>query len=320
MNAKMLKLLAVLACVAFIRPVDAQSLGTVRLASAQNSLGSLAVVIAEQQGFFKQAGVGIQVIDFTGGAPAVQALASGSVEICICAADHAVRLRSRGLPGLVLVALTEHHGYGLVALASSPYTDLASLKGKPVGITSPGSLTDNTLRYYISELKLDPDSDFQLVGTGTGGTMRAAIQSGAVAAGMLTTPDVQAALGADGKFKLVMDFRELQYPALDLLAMQGWVTAHPDAARAFAGAVVKAEHAIQTDPAAVDAGLLEMFPKLDPKLRGVLAQEAPKLLSKDGVMAPAGYDMMLKMMQVSDPTVTKVPYATVTDLAILPKP
>jgi NitT/TauT family transport system substrate-binding protein len=188
-----------------------------------------------------------------------------------------------------------------------------------VGITSPGSLTDNTLRYFITQMKLDPDTDFQLVGAGTGGTMRAAIQSGAVAAGMLTTPDVQSALGADGKFKLVDDFRKLQYPALDLLVMQTWVTAHPETARAFAAAVVHAEHLIQTDPKAVEAGLLEMFPKLDPALRTVLAEEAPKLLSPDGVMGKPGYDLMVKMLQVSDPTMSAVPYSTVTDLAILPK-
>ncbi len=317
MIVRLLSLMILAALTAGPHGASAQPVTTIRLASAQNSLGSLAIVMAQQLGYFQQAGIAIQVIDFTGGAPAVQALASGSVEACICAADHAVRLRSRGLPGLVLVALTERHGYGLVALANSPYTDLASLKGHPVGITSPGSLTDNTLRYFITELKLDPDTDFELIGAGTGGAMRAAIQGGSVAAGMLTTPDVQAAL-ADGRFKLVQDFRTLQYPALDVLAMQGWMSAHPDAARAFAGAVVHAEQTIQTDPAAVAAGLAEMFPKLDPALRGVLAEEAPKLLASDGVMAPGGYQLMLKMLQVSDPTLSAVPYATITDLAILP--
>lgn len=307
----------ILACV--VASPRAHAAETVRIAAAQNSIGSLPIVIARQRGLFTKAGIAVETIDFTGGAPAVQALASGSVDVCICAADHAVRLRSRGLPGLVLVALTEYHGYGLVALASNPVSDLASLKGKRIGITSPGSLTDNTIRYFISELKLDPDSDYELIGTGTGGTMRAAIQSGAVAAGMLTTPDVQAAL-TDKRFKLVADFRNLQYPALDVLAMGGWVHAHPDTARAFAAAVVEAEHLVQTDRAAVEAGLAEMFPRLDPALRGVLADEAPHLIATDGIMAPGGYAMMVRMMQVSDPTVAAVPYAAVTDLSLLPHP
>jgi hypothetical protein len=51
-----------------------------------------------------------------------------------------------------------------------------------------------------------------------------------------------------------------------------------------------------------------MYPALDNTLRNVLAEEAPKLLSVDGKMAPEGYAMMLKMLTVSDPGLAPVPY------------
>eukprot|EP01037_Dinobryon_pediforme_P034901 gene34901-41039_t len=143
----------------------------VRLAAAQNSIGSLPIVLAIREGLFAAEGLKAEMVDFRGGAPAVQALASGSVEACICAADHAVRLRARGQGGLVLVALTENHGYGLVALANSPVTDLKSLAGKKIGITSAGSLTDNTLRYFLLEAGLNPDRDAEITGVGSGGPL-----------------------------------------------------------------------------------------------------------------------------------------------------
>ncbi|NYE26344.1 ABC transporter substrate-binding protein [Pigmentiphaga litoralis] len=292
---------------------------TVKLAAAQNSLGSLPLVIAEQKGFFAEEGLKVETIDFKGGAPAVQALAAGSVDACICAADHAVRLRSRGQGGLVLVALTEYHGYGLVTLASSPAKTLADLRSKPVGITSAGSLTDNTIRYFINEAGFHPDRDFQLIGVGTGGPMRAAIESGSVAAGMLTTPDVQAALASDGKFRLVQDYRRLQYPALDLVAVEKWTKANPETARKLVRAVVRAERLVQTDPAAVVAGVNQMFPALKPELRKVLAEEAPKLASPDGKMARGGYDLMVKMMKTGDLTLKAPTYESVTAGDFLPK-
>lgn len=289
--------------------VSAQT--AVRLAAAQNSLGSLPLVIAQQKGFFADENIAIETISFKGGAPAVQALAGGSVEACICAADHAVRLSSRHLGGRVLVALTEHHGYGLVALASSPVNTLDDLRGKYVGITSPGSLTDNTLRYFIAEKGLNADQDYKLVGIGTGGAMRAALETGSVAAGMLTTPDVQAALADNQRFKLVQDFRNLQYPALDLVVIDRWLNKNPDIAHKLIKAVVRAERLIQTDPTAVRAGIDQMYPNLSPDLRKVLVAEAPKLLSTDGTMSAAGYGLMVKMLKVTDPTLVAPDYNSI---------
>ncbi|QKJ86888.1 NitT/TauT family transport system substrate-binding protein [Paramixta manurensis] len=295
-----------------------QAKTTLTLGAAQNSLGSLPLVIAQQKGFFADEGLQVDTVSFKGGAPAVQALAGGSVAACICAADHAVRLQNRHLGGRVLVALTEHHGYGLVALANNPAAQLSDLRGKNVGITSPGSLTDNTLRYYISEKGLNAERDFRLVGIGTGGPMRAAIESGAVQAGMLTTPDVQAAL-ADPRFKLIQDFRTLQYPALDLVVVDRWLNAHRDEAQRLTRAVIKAEQVIQTDPVAVQAGVDKMYPRLSPALRKVLAEEAPKLLSHDGKMAPQGYQLMVKMLKVADPTLSAPDYSAITVPDLLSK-
>ncbi|MDB5596414.1 MAG: transporter substrate-binding protein [Hyphomicrobiales bacterium] len=291
----------------------------VRFASAQNSIGSLPIVIAQREGLFAAENLKIEIVDFRGGGPAVQALASGSVEACICAADHAVRLRGRGQGGLVLVALTEFHGYGLVAPANSPASDLKGLMGKKVGITSAGSLTDNTLRYFLEEAGMNAERDVEITGVGTGGPMRAAIETGAVAAGMLTTPDVQAAL-ADGKFKLVQDYRKLQYPALGLLVLEKWAQANDAGAKALARAVIKAEGMVRTNRPVVEAALAEMYPAISPKLRAVLADEAPNLLSVDGRMAPAGYALMQRMLKVSDPTLPAVPYEQISAAALLPKP
>jgi NitT/TauT family transport system substrate-binding protein len=150
--------------------------------------------------------------------------------------------------------------------------------------------------------------------------MRAAIETGAVIAGMLTTPDVQAAMGEPGKFKLVQDYRALQYPALGLLVVEKWSKANEASARALARAVVKAEGMVRTNRAAVDAALVEMYPALAPNLRAVLAEEAPKLLATDGRMAPAGYALMQRMLKVTDPAMVAVPYEQIWAPALLPQP
>src|SRR3984957_11845179 len=118
-------------------PTPARAETALRIASSQVSIASIPVVVAIQQKLFQAEGISAEIVDFDGGGPAVQALAGGGVDLCICAGDHAMRLASRGLGGAVLVALLDKHPYSLLAPVGSPATDLASLRGKANGNTPP---------------------------------------------------------------------------------------------------------------------------------------------------------------------------------------
>ena len=289
-----------------------------RIGSAQVSIASIPVVVAIEQKLFEAEGISAEIIDFDGGGPAVQALAGGGIDLCICAGDHALRLASRGLGGAVLVALLDKHPYSLLAASDSSATDLASLRGKAVGITSPGSLTDNTLRFMIRKLGLNPDSDYEILAAGTGASMRAAIERGSVVAGMFTTPDVQAYM-ATGKYKFVADFRDLDYMALDLIAVGSWLKANDATAHAVARAIVKAEKLIQTDSKVVEAAVHDRFPTLSPELVTVVAHDAAeRSLSHDGRAQEAGFKTALEMLRVADPSVKALSYSDVVALRYLP--
>jgi NitT/TauT family transport system substrate-binding protein len=296
----------------------AQAATALRIGSAQVSIASIPVVVAIQQKLFEAEGINAEIVDFDGGGPAVQALAGGGIDLCICAGDHAMRLASRGLGGAVLVALLDKHPYSLLAPSGSPASDLASLRGKAVGITSPGSLTDNTLRFMIRKLGLDPDNDYEILAAGTGASMRAAIERGSVMAGMFTTPDVQSYM-ATGKYKFVADFRDLDYMALDLIAVGSWLKSNDATARAVASAVVKAEQLIQADPKVAEAAVHERFPTLSPDLVVSVAHDAAaRSLSHDGRAQEGGLKTALEMLRVADPSVKELSYSDVVALRYLP--
>jgi NitT/TauT family transport system substrate-binding protein len=297
---------------------DTQAATALKIGSAQVSIASVPVVVAIQQKLFEAEGISAEIVDFDGGGPAVQALAGGGIDLCICAGDHALRLVSRGLGGAVLVALLDKHPYSLLAPVGSAASDLKSLRGKAVGITSPGSLTDNTLRFMIRKIGLNPDTDYEIIAAGTGGSMRAAIERGSVAAGMFTTPDVQAYM-ATGKYKFVADFRDLDYMALDVIAVGSWLKANDATAHAVARAIVKAESLIQTDPKATEAAVHERFPALSPDLVTAVARDATeRSFSHDGRAEEAGFKTALEMLRVADPTVKELSYKDVVALRYLP--
>ena len=115
----------------------------------------------------------------------------------------------------MLVGLDECHFYALVSKAGAPFTDLASLKGKKIGITVPGSLTDNTIRSSIKALGLNPDRDFEITSGGVGATMQAAIDSDRIDAGLVILTALANMFQKKGAYKIVVDYREMLYPSFD---------------------------------------------------------------------------------------------------------
>ena len=221
-------------------PVAAQSkLTKVKAGVSVSFECMLAAWVADDKGYFKAENLDVEFIDFKGGGPTVQAFAGGSVDICFCATDHALRLKNRGRPTVVLYGLDRFHDYTLIGKTGVP-TSLAALKGKKLGISSPGSMTDSTIRWAIKELKLDPDRDFQIVGSGTGGAMIASIDSGRIDAGLVVETDTAYLMQKKGAYTVVKDFATLPYASFSALALESWVGANPEVARGFARALAKA--------------------------------------------------------------------------------
>ena len=306
-------LIAVCASLCLVTPSPAQKKTpekTLKLAVPSVNEGLLPIKVAIDQGFFKAEGVSVELINFRGGGPAVQAFAGGGVDLCICAADHVVRLVNRRFDARIIVGLDEHHSYALLGKAGASYGDVKSLKGKRIGVTSPGSLTDNTVRWAISKTGLKPERDFQIVSAGGGAAMRAAIDSGQVDAGAVVSTEVSDYLRS-GKFKVVTDWRTLRYPALVVIGRQKWVDANNDEARRFVRAVARATRLVQTDSAAVARSAKVLYPTFSNEALAGIAASAKARLSKDGSVSAQGFEVMQEVVLLSDATLTRVKQADV---------
>jgi NitT/TauT family transport system substrate-binding protein len=197
-----------------------------------------------------------------------------------------------------------------VGKAGSPYADVKSLKGKRIGVTSPGSFTDNTVRWAIAKAGLRAERDFQIVAAGGGAAMRAAIDSGQIDAGAVVSTEVSDYLRS-GRFKIVTDWRTLQYPSLVVIGRQKWVDANAAAARRFVRAVTRAARLVQTDSAAVARSAKLLYPTFGNETLAEIAASAKARLSKDGSVSSKGFDVMQEVVLLSDATLTRVRKADV---------
>lgn len=248
--------LAGVALLAVALPAEAQQklrFGT----SGALSNESIAVAIAIDKGFYKDAGIDAEIVNFKGGAPAIQALVGKAIELCICAPEHVVRLRNRGVDASVIVPLDNITGYALFGPKDTPAKSITDLKGKKIGITSPGSKTDNLVRLALRRSGVDPDTEVQIIGIGGTSNIRAALQTGNIDAGTITGFD---ALGAEKDLAIVHDWRTQTIPNLGLLGLESWARANPQLTHSLVEATLKAAKLSVADRELRVAILTKLFP------------------------------------------------------------
>jgi len=242
-------------------PAQAEALRIAAFGPLNNE--SIAVAIALDQDLYKEAGIDAELITFKGGAPAVQALAGKAVDVCICSPEHVIRLTHRGLDAHVIVPLSNITSYVLFGPKDSPVEDIAQLKGKKIGITSPGSKTDGLVRLALERAGLDPDKDASIVGIGGSANNLAAIKAGHVDAGMVSGLEV---LLAEQQFATVYDWRKSKTASLALIGLDSWAKANPELVRKFIQTTLKAAEIAAQDKTRRDGALLEFYPNIDPEL------------------------------------------------------
>jgi len=289
-----------------------RSADRITLATSGLNDGQLPYFVAAANKLFEKEGIETERLEFKSGGAAIQAFASGSADFCICAADHVIRLNNRGIKARILVGLDAHFPNALVTLADSPITSLRDLKGKKIGITSPGSSTDNMIRWQIAKEGLNADRDFELVSVGSGIPMLAGLKSGSIDAGIVGNGEIiNSETGASDPLKILIDWRELEDAALVIIGRQEWVDKNPDLARRFVRAQKEASLLIQRDPKAATLGMKEIYAtRPDDYIRKVV-ESTSRRLSKDGSISSAGFETMTDIVVTSDKTTAPIPQSEV---------
>lgn len=254
--------IAAAAAFAAIAPVQAQQALRIGTFGPLNN-ESIAVAIALENGFYKDAGLDAELITFKGGAPAVQALAAKAIDICICSPEHVIRLDNRGLKAHVIVPLSNVTSYVLFGKKGTSAKNIADLKGKKIGITSPGSKTDNLVRVALGHAGLNPDKDAQIIGIGDSGNNMAAIQAGRIDAGMVSGIEV---LTAEQQFDVVHDWRTTHTASLALIGLDSWEKNHPDIARGVITATLKAANLAVSNQEQRVKALAKLYPNVSADL------------------------------------------------------
>ena len=274
----------------------------------------LPLTLADRLGYFKDEGLTVEIQDLKGGSQALAALTGGSVDMVTGFYEHTIRTQVQG-KRIEMVTLFDLYP-GLVLMVGKKHADsvrsIKDLVGHPVGVTAPGSSTDEMVKYLLKQNGGNPN-DIPVVSIGTSSTAVAAIESDQVWAGVTVDPTASK-LEKDGTAKAIYDTRTADgtkkvfggdWPAGGFYTSAEFMKQNPNTLQAVVRAGVKTLKWIKSHSAAdIAAKMPASFYEGDKDLYVKALKANLPMFSSDGLMPADGPNNVLKTLGLVDSKIT----------------
>jgi NitT/TauT family transport system substrate-binding protein len=296
----------------------AQAQQTLEKTDIQLSVGGkplvyyLPLTITDQLGYFKDAGLNVQIQDFPGGAKSLQALVGGSVDVTTGSYEHTIQMQAKNQPLMAVAQLGRFPGIGFGVLKSKAdaYKGPQDLKGMKIGVTAPGSSTNFMVKFLMARNGLSPD-DAAYIGVGGGASAVAAARRGEIDAISNTDP-VISQLESQDLIKVIYDTRTAEgaqqvyggaYPAAVLYLPPAFAEANPNTTQALVNAFVRGLKWIQkATPEDIVAKMPDEYKLGDPDAYLKAVRSSMEMFAHDGRIPQEGPQNVLNVLSQFDDT------------------
>lgn len=222
---------AAIACIAG----EAPAATTVHVGnSSATAFNFMPLALGIQKGYFAQNGVDVQPVDLGGASKIYQAMIAGSIDMSLAAGTD-VPFILKGVPETAVGAIAITPALlGIIVPWNSPIHSLADLKGKKVGVSTVGSLTEWVAFAAVHKAGLKQD-DITIVTDGsTTPPQIAALETGQVDA-QVSAVALGWNLEQQKKGRLLASASDFVGPFLlnAIYAQNDFIKQHPDAVRGF---------------------------------------------------------------------------------------
>jgi ABC-type nitrate/sulfonate/bicarbonate transport system substrate-binding protein len=277
-----------------VASVYAQETRRIRTAITSPGMTNLSLYIADRQGFFKEQRIFSEIIVMRSAARQIQALIAGSVEFSAQAPDPLIRADERGAELTMLSGLGNSAAYDLVA--GKKYQKIEDLRGTTLGVSGINSSSTLLLQKMLAAHGLAP-RDYALVEVGGTSDRLAAIQSGAISAGVLNPPISY--IAADQGFRILGEMKqyipEVQFTALS--TRQPWARANASLVDDYLVAILKANRYLY-DNRAGTVSIIRNFFKIQPDYAERVYDYwiRNQVTPKDGAITVPGTEVVLEIL------------------------
>jgi NitT/TauT family transport system substrate-binding protein len=239
----------VLLAVSSAAPVPAQTALTLGKANATSD-AIIPVNVGDELGIFKKHGLDLKIIDFGGGSKMVQGLAAGAIDIGDGAGTEMAFI-AKGAPMLAFCESTGPAPFlGVGVPWDSPVKTLEDLKGKVVGVSSPGSFSDWSGHQLARKYGWGPDGVTTVAIGGGSAPISAALRTHLVDAVISTTALFLAFEEVkEGRLVAPVSSFEGNVASGALFASNRLIASNPNAIRAFVAGWIETVEYMRTHKA-----------------------------------------------------------------------
>ena len=273
---------------------SARAADTVRVGVAAPGYPTYAIPdAAKELNFYKERNLNVEVTQFGGGPQTQEALGAGAIDISSIAPGSAALAMAKGVKEKI-VALSvppTPQGWFILVRTDSPIRSMADLKGKTVGVTQKGSLTD----FWVQRAASKAGITVQTVPLGGAGVMPG-LKNKTVDAAILWPIYTYKGLAA-GDFRSVDDLGATFEPSVS----EGWAASdeiiqkRPEVLRRWLQANAKALVYLQTHEDWAIGFLKKFFDEKDEHVVKLVLDSFIKHINPDGVMKPEWMQASLEL-------------------------
>jgi len=279
-----------LLALAWVPPSTAE---TIKLTMASDDAIYAPYFIALDKGYFKSAGLDVELVEAGGGA-ATPALMSGTIQFS-SSSGSAESAILKGAPLKIVMTISVTLPWKLWATGPETKT-LADLKGKAVGVQTRGDLFEVAIRAALLKAGLAQDSLIYSP-MGVGSLQRVAVmQAASMPAGILSYLDERIARdnGSLARGHVLVDFKDIQIPYNGLATSDALIAKNPALVRTFLEGVLMGVRYMKTYKTGT-LGVLQKHNKSKPELLAGSYDESMPTIIDSGTIPRATQESELAL-------------------------
>lgn len=222
----------------------AAQLTKLRAAYSAESSWSLATWVAHDAGHFRKYGLDVDLVLIRSASTITAALIAGEAPMIQLGGNGTIQAALQGADTVNIMTLVPLIPQSFVVTPDIRSAD--DLKGKRLGVSRFGALSDLVIRRYVRKLGLDPAKDVTIVQIGGIPELVTAMKAGAISGGSISPPALTVAKKAG--FKEFSDFESLdyKYPAVAIATTKLFIARQRAATLNFMRAEIEGIHTIRT--------------------------------------------------------------------------
>lgn len=227
---------------------------------------------AQLHGYYKEAGIDVQILPAGATVNGIQGLATGKVDFCMVVSDDVLVARARGLPVVAVCAHMEHNPKAIMFHENDPIQGFEDLSGRTVSVTPGATWFAYTIKKFnLQNIKQTPTAI---------GSASFLVDPKAVFECFVTSEPFQ--LQRQGQTVRSLLVKDTGYdPYRCIVAAEQTVKNRPEMVKAFVEASNRGWVDYLRDPSDTDKELL----RLNPQMTQEVIDNSRKLIREQGFLA-----------------------------------